>query len=137
MGVLLLIARANASSLGPFTVTLLRLIFGGFGGLLVFAFGVNASPDYLTAWAMLGGTVGLLIAIYFPKWLRKPEENDRSWLREHRGSVRRWSALLLLIVGSGIATMGFVESDGATAGLGVMLVVSGAFLGGWGRTLFR
>ena len=34
----------------------------------------------------------------------------------------------LIIVGSGIATMGLVESEGFMAGLGVMLIVSGAFL---------
>ncbi len=40
----------------------------------------------------------------------------------------RYLAVFLVILGSGIATMGLVESDGVVAGFGVMLIVSGAFL---------
>ena len=48
--------------------------------------------------------------------------------QERRSRLRRGSAILLIILGSGITTAGAVESEGAAAGLGVMLIVSGVFL---------
>ena len=55
------------------------------------------------------------------KSLKRAKENSVV-----RTRLRRGSGMLLIVLGSGTATMGFVESDGFLAGIGVMLIVSGA-----------
>ena len=73
-------------------------------------------------------TLALLGAVSCAQLFHWAQPRLGQWVKRLRHHVRWWSAVFLIIVGSGIATMGLVESDGVAAGLGVMLIVSGAFL---------
>ena len=50
---------------------------------------------------------------------------------QRRTRLRVSSAVLLIVVGSGFGAAGVVESQGDAAGVGAMLIVSGAFLLRW------
>jgi len=101
-------------------------IVGAMLGIAVAALSDGALMERVPRSMVLAGLLGVGVA-----GMTEAGVALMTYTRQKRHALRHVSGVLLIIVGSGLTMAGLVESDGLAAGLGVMLMVAGLFLGGW------